>query len=1020
MLVLLGSCQLSGQVANDECANATELPMVLEYCSGVGAFSNINATTSLEESAPGETNRYPTCIENKDEIRDVWFSFVAQRNAANISVNGATAGNEGGTLEAPQFAVIDGTCTSNYQDAAIGCRSPFVDPNTGEAQNGGNVIVTGLVEGRTYLINVSSSSGDQGSFELCVNQFDQVPSPSSDCATGVLLCDKRPFSVDFLSGRGDVLDDLLPSPESCGRLADEFNSAWYKWTCDDPGTLAFTITPLGPAFNEDLDFVIYEFGNGLDDCNGRTVLREMYSGESIRQDPADNFLNLPCLRETGLSLSDPDLLESCGCQEELNNNNFAAAIDMVSGRSYALVVMNFSGSGDGFSINWSGSGTFLGPNPEFTSATGQVCVGEELVFEDASTSVDAIISREWDFGPTATPRTATGPGPHTIVFGESGNPDVELIIETDRGCREVASRQTVEVVCCDSQFPGSAVVTPLTCPGDFSGAIDLSSASTFSPTTTTYTWSNGETTEDLSGLDVGTYTVTVGDESNCERVFSFDVTGPPAFTFDTTIVMPDCGGFTNGSFAFEVTGGGEGPYTYSVDGGPFGSATPVLTDIGISTVNVRVRDANGCPVEQDILVDERQLGLFQGEDPFTEPTCNGDDDGRIDIRIQNGIPNYEYDFRQGAGFQADSFLTGLTPGLYTVEARDVEGCTGIFDITITEPPVITLGLTGESSSCFQANDGILNISAGGGRPDYAYEWSDGMGSGDTLREGLPQGLYTVSVTDDNGCLRTTSLQLTDPTEVVPEIINVVNLRCFGLPEGSFELAATGGSPGYTYSADGINFSPDSLLGGLPAGDFTLYVQDANGCTDSVPGSLTQPPELIIDPGSEGTITLGFDTILRAFSTYDPVSFQWGPDSVVCLDPPLCTRVSAQPVVTTDYVVVGTNLAGCTDTALFKLNVIEDRPVYAPTAFSPNGDGINDGFTIYGGRAVAGIESLRVYHRWGGLVFERGDFAANDASLGWDGRIGDKEANAAVFVYVATVRFVNNTVRTISGDVTLTR
>lgn len=1006
LLALLATGGLFAQLQNNDCASAIALPEVVEYCSGAGGFNNIGANTSL-----ADPNDYPVCFDERAQVQDVWFSFIAVRDAATISVTGATPSAPGGTIEAPQFVIYDQGC-DDLENGDIGCRSPFEDPRTGMIQNGGNIILTDLEIGRTYFIAVAARFGNEGSFELCVNQFDNVPEPSSDCETGVILCDKSPFSVEFLSGQGLVREDLLPMGLAPNCRPAETNSAWYKWTCDLTGTLTFTIDPLGSAINEDIDFAIYELPNGLDDCGTRTVLRQMYSGETAGQ----GDLNLPCFNETGLNTSNTDVVESCGCAA--GDDNFLSPLDMVSGRSYALVIFNFSGSGEGFDISFGGSGTFLGPEAEFVVNEAQVCVGEALTFEDRSTSLDLIVSREWDFGPNAEPRFASGPGPHDIVFGEPGSPNVRLIIETERDCREVANRQEINVVCCDGQFTGSGLVTNLTCPNDMSGAIEFSGSSDFSPTTVTYAWSNDSTTQDISNLEPGQYIVTVSDESGCTDQFEFLVDSPPDFTFDTIITMPSCGGAADGAFEFVVTGGGTGDIQYSLNGSPF-SDDNSLADVPVSVVNVRIRDENDCIVEQDIEVNELELGLVQGAEIFSEPVCAGESNGTINIQIANGQPTYQYDFGLGEGFQNDNIEDGLPSGLYTVTARDATGCLGVFDIEITEPPEINLAVDGSNSTCFGTDDGTLTVLSDGGRPGYSYQWSDGQAIDDTLRMDLTPGLYTVSLTDQNGCLRSETFTLTEPNEIFPEIIETIDLTCFGDPTGSFTLGATGGTPDYLFSADGTNFQTDSLLANLLAGDYTLFVQDANGCLDSIEGSLTQPREFIVDAGPGGSITLGFDTILRADSNFEPVQYVWLPDSLACLDE-LCTRVRAQPFITTEYTVVGINPAGCTDTATVALNVINDKPLYVPTAFSPNGDGTNDGFTVFGGRAVEEVEVLRVYHRWGGLVFERANFAANDPDLGWNGNLNEQPVNSAVFVYYARVRYVNGESVEFSGDVTLVR
>ncbi|MBC6995845.1 gliding motility-associated C-terminal domain-containing protein [Neolewinella lacunae] len=1005
VLLLLGlATPLAAQRANDECSNALALPPVLNYCSGPGALSNTGATTSFTGA---QANNYGICISEPNEMHDVWFSFVAQRNSANIRVNGNIPGNVRGSIVSPQMTLYSGPCADITRDDVIVCKSPF------QNLNGINAIATNLIVGETYFLLVGARNGNEGTFELCIDQFDAVPDPNSDCATGVILCDKSPFSVAFLSGNGTVRDDLQANgcvDNNCRPTED--NSAWYRWTCDQPGTLSFVITPLGAAINEDIDFAVYELTNGIDDCGARQTLRCMYSGETGGQ--ADN-LNLPCLGPTGMSDADPDTSESCGCQP--GNNNFVRSIDMVAGRSYALVIFNFSASGDGFSIEFGGTGTFVGPEAAFSFSSAEVCVGDALVFEDRSTSVDQIVSREWNFGPTATPRTASGPGPHSVVFGAPGNPAVELVIETSRECREILSQREVNVICCDGQFTGTAQISDVVCPNDITGAIDLTATSSFSPTTLAFNWSNGAMTEDLNNLGLGDYTVTVSDVSGCEEVFTYTVGGPPAFRFDTLIGMPDCAGGTNGSLTFTVLAGGLGPYEYSFNGGAF-SGNNVLNNLPVSTVNVVARDANGCLVDQAIDVDELELGLVQGAPVFTEPICNGDANGRIEIQLANGRPGYEYDFNLGQGFQASNVQAGLVAGTYTVNARDADGCLGNFTVELTEPTPITVAPAATDISCFGADDGSILVLTGGGRPSYTYAWSDGS-SADTLRTDLPPGPYTISLTDQNGCVRSASVTINEPNEIFPVLEQATDLTCFEEPTGSFLLSATGGTPDYTYSADGSSFQADPLLGNLLAGDYRLYVMDANGCLDSLDGRLNQPVEFIIDPGNDVRIFLGFDTILRVVSNYDPVRYQWGPDSLRCLDPP-CTRVSAGPFTTTLYTVIGTNAAGCRDSATVEVAVVADRPLYVPNAFSPNGDGVNDGFTIFGGRAVAEIESLRIYDRWGGLVFENENFLPNEPSLGWDGLVDGRPVNPAVFVYAARVRFVNGTVQEYGGDLTLLR
>ena len=998
LLFLVCSLGLLAQPGNDECGTATALPDEVGYCSGSGAFTNAGATTSLTQE------EYAVCLDERTEIKDVWFSFRAQRNSVSITVTGAVASSPRGTLQQPQFSLVGGGCTVLEN---LACRSPFVA--NGSVQNGGNLIFNELQRGEVYYILVGARSGNEGTFGLCVEQFDAVPDPSSDCPTAVILCDKSSFAVQALAGLGMMEEDLLTTDADCsGSPPREVNSSWYKWTCDKAGSLSFDITPLGAAPNEDIDFMVYELTNGLEDCGGRQPIRQMFSGESGR-----GAADLVCLGKTGLQSGARDTRESCGCQD--GDNNYISAIDMEAGKSYALMIMNFTGSGDGFTIDFGGTGTFLGPEPNLVYSTTEACVGQSVTFEDRSTSLDGIAAWAWDFGATATPRTATGAGPHTVSFREAGSPAVTLAITTTRKCVEYISSSEVNVICCGDQFSVDERIGPVSCPEATDGSIDLTASSNVAGTTLSYTWSTGQTTPSLSGLDRGTYAISLTDGTGCTYVDSFLVDGPEPFVFDTLIVQPDCAGGTNGVLELKTLAGGAGGYEYSFENGPF-QPSGRLENLPITTVNVVTRDANGCTFPHAILVDERQLGLVAGTTGFHEPTCNGGTDGRLEIEIANGIPGFRYDF--GSGFQAQPRNLGLPAGAYFISAVDSEGCTGEFDIVITEPPLLELSMQSDSSSCFQADDGSIFATAAGGRPGYRFDWADGITGTDRLN--LPGGTYVLNLTDSLGCVTIDSVTLNDPDEVVATVAARENLICFNDPRGAITLNVTGGSPDYAYSLDGINYQTDPRLDSLLAGDYDLYVRDQNGCLDSLSTFLTEPDEFIIDVVTGVRILLGRDTTLNARSNYGPLTYTWGPDSVTCLTGN-CSLVRVLPLRSEDYFVAATNAAGCVDTARVAFLVIEDLPVYIPNVISPNNDGNNDVLTVFGGPALATVDLLRIYNRWGGLIYEStSPYPANEPTLGWDGTLEGEPVNSGVYVFYTEVSYINGRVEGYRGDVTVVR
>ncbi|RME95832.1 MAG: hypothetical protein D6772_12660, partial [Bacteroidetes bacterium] len=458
VLFLVATSLAYSQPVNDECVDAIFLDDVTNWCSEPEAYTLEGSTISPEER--------PSCFPSNQVANDVWFAFVAEGPNVSISVTGDVRANPGGTLRDPQFALYGGDC-GNLE--LLTCQSDAFNVNAITA------IEAGLEVGQTYYLRVSGRAAVRGTFELCINTFREVPPPDGDCPTGVVLCDREPFTVDFVAGVGDIPGELSVTCDATDCVLTESSSTWYKWVCEESGPLAFTLTPLNPA--DDLDFVVFELPNGLDNCSDAIPLRCMASGENVGQPLADWA---PCTGQTGLSLADPDNAEACGCQA--GDNNFAQAVDMVAGRTYALVINNFSQSGSGFSIEFDrspGTGTFVGPEAAFEFTPQVACVGETVTFTDASSFVGTIENYSWDFGQGAEPRTATGIGPHQVVYNTPGRKTAVLEVTAERGCIVSRIDLATEVICCDDHFMTDAAVDNLSCPDANDGAIDVTATSDY-------------------------------------------------------------------------------------------------------------------------------------------------------------------------------------------------------------------------------------------------------------------------------------------------------------------------------------------------------------------------------------------------------------------------------------------------------------------------------------------------------------------------------------------------------------
>ncbi|NBB88887.1 MAG: T9SS type B sorting domain-containing protein [Bacteroidetes bacterium] len=116
----------------------------------------------------------------------------------------------------------------------------------------------------------------------------------------------------------------------------------------------------------------------------------------------------------------------------------------------------------------------------------------------------------------------------------------------------------------------------------------------------------------------------------------------------------------------------------------------------------------------------------------------------------------------------------------------------------------------------------------------------------------------------------------------------------------------------------------------------------------------------------------------------------------------------------------TDSSGCSGQSSVRISVINDVDFYIPNAFTPNADGINDFFTVFSESGLVRVQQLLIFDRWGEKIYERTDFPTNDMSLGWDGRFRGQLMNPGVFVYLAEIEFIDGSLETVSGSVTLVR
>ncbi|MBI4649131.1 MAG: hypothetical protein HY738_21705, partial [Bacteroidia bacterium] len=402
--------------------------------------------------------------------------------------------------------------------------------------------------------------------------------------------------------------------------------------------------------------------------------------------------------------------------------------------------------------------------------------------------------------------------------------------------------------------------TNVSCNGGNNGAVNLTVIGAVPPYT--YLWSNSATTQDINNLTAGTYTVTITDANSCTTTTSVTITQPTALTAFYTQTNVSCNGGNNGSINLTVSGG-VSPYTYLWSNSATAQDINSLT-AGIYTVTIT--DSNSCTKTTSVTI--TQPTALTASCTQTNVSCNGGNDGAINLTVFGGVSPYIYLWSNSATTQD---INNLTAGTYTVTVTDANSCTTTTSVTITQPAVIVLTTNSVNASCGSSN-GIASVSATGGTSPYTYLWSTGAVT--NFIAGIPAGIYTVTVTDSQECNESVSISVNEtggPTLSATSI----DVTCYSSCDGSATVTATGGTPPYTYLwSDGqITASADSLC----AGSYNVTVTGNDGCSANTSVNISEPSVILINITSTDVSCSGLNdgtASVTASGGTAPYSYLW--------------------------------------------------------------------------------------------------------------------------------------------------
>jgi gliding motility-associated-like protein len=590
-----------------------------------------------------------------------------------------------------------------------------------------------------------------------------------------------------------------------------------------------------------------------------------------------------------------------------------------------------------------------------------------------------------------------------------------------------------------------------------------------------YQWSNGATTQTISNLSPGIYTVTVTDSTQCTKTVTIPVSAPSAIALNGTVVDNVCDN-ASGSISLSPSGGTGQNYTYIWSNG---STSSSINSLPGGTYTVTVTDSNGCTQSGSFVIN---VGTpFPVVASNINASCFGTANGSASVSPA-GVPPYAYLWSNGSTLQT---VNNLSAGTYTCTITDSTFCTSTVSVTISEPPAIDLNEIVTGNVCDNVSGSIVLAPSGGTGQSFSFQWSDGS-TGSSLT-GLAPGSYSVTVTDSLGCNQSGTFTINSITPIAVSASNAQSI-CVG-DSASISCTVNGGAAPFNYAWSNGSSGVSQIVFPTSSTTYTIIVTDANGCSaqSSVAINVTPYPSLQVNPPVD--ICYGLSTQLTATGAS---TYSWSP--ATGLSDPNSANPTASPNSTTNYIVtaangncvvtdsvlvtvapeilvsfnpdvvigyppltvnfannssgainyswsfgdgntsnlpngsntyqdtgiyvvtlVATNGLGCSDSLSFSFIIVEgSSSLFIPNIFTPNGDQFNPTFH-FEEEGISQI-SCTIFNRWGKEVY-----SWNKLEGSWDGKSVDgAEMPDGAYIYVVKATGVDGKSYDLSGFFQLVR
>ncbi|MGC1206228.1 MAG: PKD domain-containing protein [Flavobacteriaceae bacterium] len=631
-----------------------------------------------------------------------------------------------------------------------------------------------------------------------------------------------------------------------------------------------------------------------------------------------------------------------------------------------------------------------------------------------------------------------GTPPYIYVWTKTGDPSFSASSEDLSNLEPGEYNVTItETNNCDILTASYTIIEPpllevnltdpvdiILCYGDFTGVINVTAtggrATEIAPGVFNYRYSwtgpNGfsSSNQNLTNIESGTYNLTVTDNSGCTETLQVFVPQNPEILLDYTIGEIICFNDDSGSITINNITGGIPPYE-PVEWSNLGTGM-FQNNLSYGTYIITITDALGCVVNFPIVLDNAPV--FDINPDVNNVSCFGENDASIKLNLVGGESPVTLVWSDSSS--SGNERNNIGPGTYSVTITDAKGCIIEETFDITEPlPLQLIGDVTDALDCDDVNTGAIDLEITGGTQPITISWSNGSSTEDLTN--VPPDVYTVTITDANGCIETQPFEVKRfaPLESPFEIIT--NFDCeTRYVDQTFIAKVKGGVPPYqlSWSSGIITGDNNEIMRTGTNGLVILTVTDGLGCVKDFSIQVNTP---VLDGSSFTTNSFGL-SVYDLYSIYDPIQFTntaigdfiniaWdfgdGNFSNEINPEHTYTKVGTYTIKQTV-----TYPFGCVYSSETTLVIEKGYSLVMPNAFTPNNDKLNDYFApVFIGFTEM---TLNIYDTWGSVIYSETD----ENLRGWDGKINNSEAENGNYYYKLIAKTFYNKEVTAEGALVL--